>query len=378
MTEDVDAGFYKASVSIPKSSATGEDYKVAISVCDSDYTEVSTYTFDENGAIVFIDDDEPDFVSGVVNAYQGTSVSASTSLGSYSYNSDRWYSRLAVKNVKTEENHSPIDFVVATFDGTPFDRNIEVSANGNKYTYTYTDWDSDTVDLEDGVHTISYAVTNRMELDSIKNVTFNLDATKPVVTVTSAVKNAAVAQDEKYVVSGATGETLTVTATDPGSDVGTGSGVASTKVTVNGSEKALAADNTLTLADAGVYDVVVTVTDKAGNEAAQKFTVIVNNETLTDEITANADGTPLDLSDLVYTGGNNVTVTYKVTGLDLDQNDVISNVVRRDSDVTGTTGEQITPTIAKNSSGINTTLTLIYTLQKKESILSISRQSIII
>lgn len=122
---------------------------------------------------------------------------------------------------------------------------------------------------------------------------------------------------------------MTVTATDPGNDVGTGSGVASTKVTVNGSEKALAADNTLTLADAGVYDVVVTVTDKAGNEAAQKFTVIVNNETLTDEITANADGTPLDLSDLVYTGGNNVTVTYKVTGLDLDQNDVISNVVRR-------------------------------------------------
>ena len=168
MTEDVDAGCYKASVSIPKSSATGEDYKVAISVCDSDYTEVSTYTFDENGAIVFIDDDEPDFVSGVVNTYQGTSVSASTSLGSYSYNSDRWYSRLAVKNVKTEENHSPIDFVVATFDGTPFDRNIEVSANGNKYTYTYTDWDSDTVDLEDGVHTISYVVTNRMELDSIK------------------------------------------------------------------------------------------------------------------------------------------------------------------------------------------------------------------
>ena len=139
--------------------------------------------------------------------------------------------------------------------------------------------------MEDGVHTISYVVTNRMELDSIKNVTFNLDATKPVVTVTSAVKNAAVAQDEKYVVSGATGETLTVTATDPGNDVGTGSGVASTKVTVNGSEKALAADNTLTLADAGVYDVVVTVTDKAGNEAAQKFTVIVNNETLTDEIT---------------------------------------------------------------------------------------------
>ena len=365
MTEDVDAGCYKASVSIPKSSATGEDYKVAISVCDSDYTEVSTYTFDENGAIVFIDDDEPDFVSGVVNTYQGTSVSASTSLGSYSYNSDRWYSRLAVKNVKTEENHSPIDFVVATFDGTPFDRNIEVSANGNKYTYTYTDWDSDTVDLEDGVHTISYAVTNRMELDSIKNVTFNLDATKPVVTVTSAVKNAAVAQDEEYVVSGATGETLTVTATDPGSDVGTGSGVASTKVIVNGSEKALAADNTLTLADAGVYDVVVTVTDKAGNEAAQKFTVIVNNETLTDEITAAANGTPLTISDLVYTGGNNVTVTYKVTGLDLDQNDVISNVVRRDSDVTGTTGEQITPTIAKNSSGINTTLTLIYTLQKE-------------
>ena len=117
--------------------------------------------------------------------------------------------------------------------------------------------------MEDGVHTISYAVTNRMELDSIKNVTFNLDATKPVVTVTSAVKNAAVAQDEEYVVSGATGETLTVTATDPGSDVGTGSGVASTKVTVNGSEKALAADNSLTLADAGVYDVVVTVTDKA-------------------------------------------------------------------------------------------------------------------
>ena len=155
---------------------------------------------------------------------------------------------------------------------------------------------------------------------------------------------------------------MTVTATDPGSDVGTGSGVASTKVIVNGSEKALAADNTLTLADAGVYDVVVTVTDKAGNEAAQKFTVIVNNETLTDEITAAANGTPLTISDLVYTGGNNVTVTYKVTGLDLDQNDVISNVVRRDSDVTGTTGEQITPTIAKNSSGINTTLTLIYTL----------------
>ena len=44
---------------------------------------------------------------------------------------------------------------------------------------------------------------------------------------------------------------------------------------------------------------------------------------------------------------------------------MISNVVRRDSDVTGTTGEQITPTIAKNSSGINTTLTLIYTLQKE-------------
>ena len=91
----------------------------------------------------------------------------------------------------------------------------------------------------------------------------------------------------------------------------------------------------------------MTVTDKAGNKATQKLTVIIDNETLTDEITANADGTPLDLSDLVYTGGNNVTVTYKVTGLDLDQNDVISNVVRRDSDVTGTTGEQITPRLRR-------------------------------
>ncbi len=365
MAEDADAGCYKASVSIPKSSATGEDYKVAISVSDSDYTEVSTYTFDENGAIVFIDDDEPDIVNGTVNIYQGISVSASTGLGSYSYDPDIWYSRFAVKNIKAEENHSPIDAVTAAFDSAAFDESTEVSANGNKYIYTYADWDSDTAAVADGTHVLSYTATNRMELTGGKNVIFNLDTTAPVLTVTSAVKNAAVAKDDEYVVSGAAGETLTVTATDPGSDAGTGSGVASTKVTVNGSEKALAADNTLTLADAGVYDVVVTVTDKAGNKATQKFTVIVDNETLVDEITANADGIPLDLSDLVYTGGNNVTVTYKVTGLDLDQNDVISNVVRREPDAAGAAGEQVIPTISKSGSGVNTTLTVSYILDKE-------------
>ena len=110
---------------------------------------------------------------------------------------------------------------------------------------------------------------------------------------------------------------------------------AKTKVYVNGEEVTLTGDE-LSLPDAGVYKVTLDAYDCAGNTTKKTVTVYVNKETLQDSLTVSSGGKTIDAKDqaLVYTGhnGSTTTVTYKVTGLDLDADDIVKTVTRKAPD----------------------------------------------
>lgn len=364
MTEDAANENYHQTVTIPKASSVQTDYKVIFRVADAAYPDdLRTYMFDENGSLVFIDNDAPDIAVGTFDVYQGADkVGAYSDLSGYTYNDAVWFNKVDLKNVTASENYSPIDAVSVKDGSTTLLTETNISKVENTYTYAYTDIED--ADLSDGKHTITWSATNRLGEIGTKSVSFNLDKTGPVISVQSAAKATEVKDNEVYAVADAKGETLSVSVEDALS------GVYLTTASVNNAEVDIS-NNKIELATAGVYEVEIVAKDNAGNESVKTFTVQINNDILTDTLSVTSDGQTVDAEskDLVYTGGDKVVVKYQVTGLDLDAKDITIT-----STVTGKAGNAAATSVIPddvfvtpgNGTGVNKTVTLIYALQGAE------------
>lgn len=363
MTEDETNGNYHQTVTIPKASSVQADYKVIFRVADAAYPDdLRTYMFDEDGSLVFIDNDAPDIAVGTFDVYQGADkVGAYSGLSGYTYEDAVWFSEVDLKNMTASENYSPIDAVSVKDGSTTLLTETNISNTENTYTYSYADIED--ADLSDGKHTITWSATNRLGEIGTKSVSFNLDKTGPVISVYSAAKAAEVKDNEVYAVEDADGEALSVSVEDALS------GVYLTTVYVNDEE--IESSKIVKLENAGIYKVKIVAKDNAGNESVKTFTVQINNDILTDTLSVTSDGQTVDAEskDLVYTGGDKVVVKYQVTGLDLDAKDITitSTVTGKEANATATSvipdDVVVTP---GNGTGVNKTVTLTYVLQGTE------------
>ena len=87
--------------------------------------DLRTYMFDEDGSLVFIDNDAPDIAVGIFDVYQGADkIGAYSDLSGYTYNDAVWFNKVDLENVTASENYSPIDAVsVKRWQYHTFNRN---------------------------------------------------------------------------------------------------------------------------------------------------------------------------------------------------------------------------------------------------------------
>ena len=363
MDKDEDTGICSKTVLIPKSSVAGADYKVIFRVTDHIYESIGTYKFDENGSFVYIDEKAPEITKGSFRGIKGND-SATISIQNYTYDADTWFSGAELTGVAAVEDYAPIDTARISLDGEIIETVTDISADANQYSYTYDDITISELTDKPGKHTVLYEAVNRLGQTGTKEITFNLDPKAPQALILSQANGGVSLQDQaEYTVTAKTGETLIFRISDADSPIDT----AKTKVYVNGEEVTLTGDE-LSLPDAGVYKVTLDAYDCAGNTTKKTVTVYVNKETLQDSLTVSSGGKTIDAKDqaLVYTGhnGSTTTVTYKVTGLDLDADDIVKTVTRKAPDsAASAAGIEVAPSRTDISANGNLkTVTLTYDL----------------
>lgn len=363
MNKDEDTGICSKTVLIPKSSVAGADYKVIFRVTDHIYESIGTYKFDENGSFVYIDEKAPEITKGSFRGIKGND-SATISIQNYTYDADTWFSGAELTGVAAVEDYAPIDTARISLDGRILETITGISADANQYSYTYDNIPISALVDKSGKHTVLYEAVNRLGQTGTKEITFNLDTKAPQALILSQANGGVSLQDQaEYTVTAKTGETLIFRISDADSQIDT----AKTKVYVNGEEVTLTGDE-LSLPDVGVYKVTLDAYDCAGNTTKKTVTVYVNKETLQDSLTVSSEGKTIDAKDqaLVYAGhnGSATTVTYKVTGLDLDADDIVKTVTRKTPDAAASAaGIDVAPSRTDISANGNLkTVTLTYDL----------------
>lgn len=316
---DENTAEYKLTVPQEKSKATLSLYVKDIFGNDTDI-------YSSTGNLIFIDDDEPEV--NIVNVYLD---GVKYSYEDYLDLSDKWAADVAV-DITVKEDASYIKSVSYDVDGT----NTRLTDNADEYQYNIA-----ALNISDGLstgeHTFTVNADNYLEKSKTSDeLIFYIDKSGPNITVNSGYygKDTEDISDNNkylysgnnyYVVSGNSGETLTISADDIYSGTSIGSGVDKVTISVNGEVQTITPDVNgnyeLKVTSSGFYNVVVNVSDNAGNPSSKDIYLVIDNSTIDKSIKITATDTSgetktYDSSELIYFGKDisEITVEYKASG----------------------------------------------------------------
>jgi hypothetical protein len=356
-------GEYVGTVTVIKQDTEGVNNSIKLQVRDSLFADVTSPAVNENGALVFIDKDEPVVTIDTVGFNNST-----YSLEEYNAleNDKKWCNSITY-NLNAEENYSYIDKVTAKDSVTG--KETTLYEGTGKYAFTQNGISGE--GLADGIHTMTYTATNHVSVAGSASLDVYIDKTAPEITINSQYMNKDITgsvdsskEPYTYVVDSENGEQLSFGFSD------VTSGIAEKKVTVNGSEVTLT-DNSLSYTDTGVYNVTLWAKDTAGNETTKTFKVIIDNtevETaLSADMTKNSATETLDTTKTVYSNGDEIKVVYTAEGYALTAEDIRDNTTftQAGSDTASKATNGNISVAAVDTAGQINRVTVTYTLNSK-------------
>ncbi|MGN0394288.1 MAG: Ig-like domain-containing protein [Coprococcus sp.] len=316
----------KATITIP---AIPKDDTNRLVMWVEDEVGNTSYAFDENGYIVFVDNEKPTVT--IKNIKLTTGYTYTYEEYKMLEEKKKWTKSIQF-DVTAKAAASYIKYVEYTYPGADgdvtgkFDNNEDIG----RYSYTKTGlvFGENGTELPGEINDISFKTKNYVNEESdVTGITAYIDLEAPELKLYSESKSAYVEdEEEEYVVGDAAGETIRVVADDEKSGLSNENIVATIQEKGDGLPTTVSLDENLcyTVNEPGYYTFTVTATDNAGNSITKDTKFVVDNidPVITLEAVATyADGTTdtIDTTDdLTYTGGENIVVTSTVTGFDLD------------------------------------------------------------
>ncbi len=365
----------EATITLPESfkTAEGSNENQLVMQVEDEFGNTS-YAFNENGYIVFIDESCPALTINKITLADGTE---------YTYDA---YQELSVDNKWTKsisidltvtENDSYIESVSYTYTGKNGSVTEKINDTGDIGDYQFT---KEGLVFGNGGITISDCKTdapNNISFEAVNyagktNVPVVVDAyidnTNPSLILKSQSENKEIIDNTEYIVTDTDGETITVTASDDES--GLRDVVATIKEENDGTEETVTLTNgSYTVTESGYYTFKVTATDKAGNAITKTAKFVVDNSEISASLKAvvtknGVDTTINSGSEIVYTGGDKIVVQYTVTGFNLDKDTDLNIEAKKDDkaiSITDITEE------ADSANSYMKTITVTYTIDKSNA-----------
>lgn len=377
LTGDVDFANGKATITVPADlmtvSGSGEN-KLVMQV--EDEFGNTSYAFDANGYIVFIDDSAPIVSIAKIKLSNGKEYTLAE------YNAlplaEKWTKSVSVDLSATEDN-SYIESVSYTYTGEEGVVTEKIDDNSDIGAYSFTkngmvfgDGGIKIPDCEAGTpNEITFVAVNYAGQNSTPvKLDVYIDNTPPVITLKSKFQNKEITDETQYIVTDEAGETIVVAAEDAISGLDS---VRDVKVNIKEQSDAHEEMDGLgvgeySINESGYYSFTVKARDNAGNEITKTAKFVIDNSELESSLKAvvTKDGTDTIInsgSEIVYTGGDKIVVKYTATGFNLDKDtDLFVKAMKDDDDSLVPTPDITEETDAEKP--YMKTITVTYTIEK--------------
>lgn len=376
LTGVVDFTNGEAAITVPDDlvtvSGSGEN-KLVMQV--EDEFGNTSYAFDANGYIVFIDASAPVLSIDKIKLSNGNEYTLAE------YNAlpaaDKWTKSVSV-NLSAEEDNSYIESVSYTYTGEEgivtekVDDNSDIGAYNFTKNMVFGDGGIKIPDCEaDMPNEITFEAVNYAGETSIPvKLDVYIDNTLPEITLKSKSQNKEITDDTQYIVTDVDGETIEVAVDDTISGIDSIRGVkVYIKEQLDGEDicDGMGAGE-YTISEPGYYTFKVEAIDNAGNKISKIINFIIDNSEIDSSLKAvvTKDGTDTIInsgSEIVYTGGDKIVVKYTATGFNLDKDTDLLVKAMKDGDDSLVSPPNITEETDATNPYMKT-ITVTYTIEK--------------
>lgn len=375
---DVDFENGQATITVPSDLVTvsGDSENKLVMQIEDEFGNTS-YAFDASGYIVFIDDSAPVVSIDKIRLSNGSEYTLAE------YNAlpiaDKWTKSVSVDLSATEDN-SYLESVSYTYSGEEGIVTDKIDANSDIQAYSFTkenmvfgDGGIAIPDCEAGIpNELVFEAVNYAGQSSIPvKLDVYIDNTPPELTLRSKSLNKEITDDTQYIVTDEEGEIIEVSVDDAVSGIDSSKDVKVSIIEQNDGEISALGAGEYTISKPGNYSFIVSAIDEAGNEITKTAKFIIDNHEPLSSLKAvvTKDGAETIInsgSEIVYTGGDEIVVSYTVTGCNLDKDTDLSIVATKDGDDSLVPKPNITEEVDDSTPYLKT-ITVTYTIGKNIS-----------